>query len=510
MARITTGRRGSQQLTKKQGTTKLGKSSPAGEQESSKNSESGKVEKNDLASEQFVQIVDLLCEGPIKGIVGGNRGIYLDKTPVEDENGRQNFEGVKIVTRNGTQNQDRVEFVNGAQRVVAVGVDVTKDTPVIRTITDSAVDAVRITLDVPQLYWINDQGKFKGNNFEVEIAVRYSGESWQVVKETKIAGETTDLYQCDFLVNLKGAFPVDVRLRRLTKDSNDPKDVNKFSWGAYTEITRERLRYPNSALVASRFSAEQFSSIPERTFLVDALMIRLPNNATVNDNGRVIYSGIWTGTFSDTLQWCCDPAWILYTLLSDPDIGLGDRINRGQLDKFAFYSASQYCNELVPDNRGGHEQRFACNTVIQDLQEAYTLINNLASVFRAMPYWATGSVTISQDRPQTPIHQFTLANVGPEGFSYSNTPLGKRPTVAIVKYMDLDAMDVAYVEVQDQANLAKYGVQKAEVEAFACTSRSQAERVGEWLLYSEWNEGEMITFTTDLLAGAVCRPGRLQ
>ena len=509
MARNTGGRRGAQQLTKKEARTKLGKASTAGQKESSRDSASGQVDRDDLASEQFVQIVDLLCEGPIKGIVGGDRGIYLEDTPVEDEKGRRNFEGVKIVTRDGTQDQQRVEFLNGAQRVVVVGVDVPKATPVIRTITDSTVDAVRITIDVPQLQRVNDQGKFKGSSFELEIAVRYSGGLWQVAKERKIAGQTSDLYQRDFLVNLNGAFPVDIRVRRLTADSDNPREVNAFSWSAYTEITRERLRYPNSAIAALRFSAEQFSSIPSRKYLVDGLKIRLPNNASVNDNGRVTYSGIWNGTFSSTLQWCRDPAWILYDLLSHPRYGLGDHITDAQLDRFAFYSASQYCNELVPNNRGGNEQRFACNALIQDLQEAYTLINNLASVFRAMPYWATGSVTISQDRPQTPIHQFTLANVGPEGFSYSSTPISKRPTVAVVKYMDLDAMDVGFVEVQDQANLAKYGVTKAEVEAFACTSRSQAERVGEWLLYSEWYEGESITLTTSLAAGSVCRPGHV-
>lgn len=490
------------------GKVKAGQPGTVGLKDISVDSDSGKVDKDDLVSEQFVEILDLLCEGPIKGVVGGRRGVFLEQTQVEDDRGKQNFEDTEIRFRTGENDQTRFKLIDNIEREVPVGIALTKGSPIIRTITDVNVDAVRVTINVPQLQKIGSKGKIKGSSVELEIATKYSGDAtWNIELERKINGRTSDLYQKDYKVELNGTFPVDIRVRRLSKDSDDPQEVNAISWSSYTEISRERLRYPNSALVALRFSAEQFGSIPERMYLVDGLEILLPNNASVTDDGRVTYSGAWDGTFSTTRRWCCDPAWILWDLLTNTRYGTGDHIQSAQLDKWAFFAASQYANALVPDNRGGFEQRFACNVNIQTSEEAYTLINNLCSVFRAMPFWAAGALTINHDRPQASVAQFSLANVGPEGFAYGNSSLKGRPTVAVVRYMDLDAMDVEFVEVQDQAALAKWGVVKAEIEAFACTSRSQAERVGEWLLYSEWYESQTIEFTSSLEAGIVCRPG---
>lgn len=490
------------------GKVKSGFAGAQGTKDSSNDSESGKVDNDDLASEQYVEIIDLLCEGPIKGVVGERRGVYLEQTQVEDDRGKQNFENTQIRFRRGTNDQTRFQLIGAIEQEVPVGVALTKGSPVIRTVTDVNVDAVRVTINVPQLQKIGSKGAVKGSNVELEIAVKYAGSiNWQVVKERKIKGRTNDLYQKDYRFDLDGVFPVDIRVRRLSKDSDDPQEVNAISWSSYTEITRERLRYPNSALVALRFSAEQFGSIPERMYLVDGLEISLPSNASVTADGRVTYSGSWNGVFASTKQWCCDPAWILWDLLVSTRYGTGDHITATQLDKWAFYSASVYCNELIGDNRGGFEQRFACNVNIQTSEEAYTLINNLCSVFRAMPYWSTGSLTINQDRPQSSVAQFTLANVGPDGFTYGSTGLKGRPTVVIVRYMDLDALDVAYVEVQDQTAVSRFGVVKSEIEAFACTSRSQAERVGEWLLYTEWNESQSVEFTATLETIITCRPG---
>ena len=45
----------------------------------------------------------------------------------------------------------------------------------------------------------------------------------------------------------------------------------------------------------------------------------------------------------------------------------------------------------------------------------------MCSVFRSMPFWSAGALTISQDSPKDTSYLFTLANVLQPGFSYSNT-----------------------------------------------------------------------------------------
>jgi hypothetical protein len=465
--------------------------------------------RDSLDSRQYAELIDLISEGEIQGLKDGFKSIFLDNTPLQNPNGTYNFQNVTVYTRNGTQNQTLIPFAGEIEDERGVGVTVRNDGPVTRTITDSQTDAVRITISVPRLEEITNLGDTVGQLFGLQIQIQYNGGGFTTVISDIVSGRTGDPYQKAYLVNLSGAFPVDVRMVRISADSSDLRLSNEFTWTSYTEIIYSRLAYPNSALVGIRIDAEQFNNIPQRSYLIRGIKVRIPNNATVDQTtGRLIYAGIWNGTFG-AAQWCSDPAWILFDLLSSTRYGLGEHLDTAQLDKFSFFSASQYCNEIVPDGFGGYEPRFSCNVNIQTSEEAYKLINDMCSVFRAMPYWAVGSLTVSQDKPVDPSYLFTLANVTEEGFSYSGSSLKTRPNVAVVSYMDLSLRDITYEVVEDAEAIAKYGVVKTELSAFACTSRGQAHRIGEWLLYSERYSGETVTFATSMDAGVIVRPGQV-
>jgi hypothetical protein len=467
------------------------------------------TQRDGLDSRQFAELIDLISEGEIAGLKDGLKSIYLDNTPLQNPDGTYNFQNVTIYTRNGTQNQDAIPFASEIEDERSVGVTVRNDGPITRTITDSQTDAVRITITVPRLEQITDQGDTVGQSFNLQIQIQYNGGGFTTVISDTVSGRTGDPYQKAYLVNLSGTFPVDVRLVRTTPDSNDLRLANAFTWTSYTEIIYSRLTYPNSALVGIRIDAEQFNSIPQRSYVVRGVKIAIPSNATVDQTtGRLIYAGIWNGTFG-AAQWCSDPAWILWDLLSSTRYGLGEHIDTAQLDKFSFFAASQYCNELVPNGFGGQEPRFSCNINIQTSEDAYKLINDLCSVFRAMPYWSIGSLTVSQDKPTDPSYLFTLANVTQEGFSYSGSSLKARPNVVVVSYLDLGLRDITFEVVEDAEAISKYGAVKTEVSAFACTSRGQARRIGEWLLYSERYEGETVTFSTSMDGGVIVRPGQI-
>lgn len=468
-----------------------------------------KEKKDNLNSTQYAKVLDLISEGEIQGLKNGLQSIYLNNTPIQNPNGTLNFEGVEVTTRNGTQAQGYIPGTDAVEEEFPVGIEVTTTSPLTRTVTDTNVNAMRVTITVPQLQKFNDKGDIKGTHVQLQIAVQYNGGGFSTVIDDTISGRTADSYQRDYLVNFSGAFPVDVRVTRITEDSSSAKLMNAFSWSSYTEITYAKLRYPNSALVGLRVDAEQFNSIPTRSYLIRGIKVQIPNNATVDQaNGRLVYSGVWNGIFG-AAQWCSDPAWILWDLLTSTRYGFGDHIQAAQLDRWAFYAASQYASALVPNGFGGWEPRFSCNVNIQTAEEAYKLINDMCSVFRAMPYWSTGALTISQDRPSDAAYLFTLANVSEEGFSYQGSSRKGRPTVAVVSYLDLNTRDIAYEVVEDQAAIAKYGVVTTEISAFACTSRGQASRIGEWLLYSEQYESEVVSFTASIDAGVVVRPGQV-
>jgi len=420
-----------------------------------------------------------------------------------------NFQNVQIFSRSGTQAQSHIPIAAEVETEVGVGVSVLQATPITRTISATQTNAVRVTITVPQLQKIKDKGDIVGTSVQLQIQVQYSGGGYTTIIDDTITGRTIDAYQRDYIVNLSGAFPVNVRVVRVTPDSTSAKLSDAFTWTSYTQITYAKLRYPNSAIVALRADAEQFSSIPQRSYLIRGIKVRIPNNATVDQGtGRLTYSGIWGGTFG-AAQWCSDPAWILWDLLTSTRYGLGDHIKADQLDKWAFFAASQYCSTLVNDGFGGQEPRFSCNVNIQTPTEAYKLINDLCSVFRAMPYWSAGTLTVSQDKPVDPAYLFTLANVTEEGFAYSSSSLKTRPNVAIVGYFDLNEKAVAYEVVEDATAVSKYGAITTEIQAFACTSRGQAARVGEWLLYSEQYESEVVAFTASIDAGVLVRPGQI-
>ena len=484
-----------------------------------------------LASKQYATFVDLLSEGEIEGFQSAaayardsadyNRAllkdVFLNGTQIlrqgadatNPQTADYNFQNVTLQTRYGTQAQTYIPGFSDIERESSVQVKVEQATPITRTITDTTVDAVRVTITVPRLEQYTDEGDVRGTNLNLRIQVQYNGGGYTTVIDDTIAGRTADQYQKDYKVSFTGAFPVDVRVVRVTADSVDTNLLNDFYWSSYTEITEQKLRYPNSALVAMRLDAEQFSSIPSRTYRVRGMKVQIPSNGTVNQTtGAISYAGAWDGTFGAAV-WSSDPAWILYALLTNTRWGLGDHITASQLDKFAFYSASQYASTSVDDGFGGTEPRFSCNALIQNQEEAYKLINDLCSVMRVMPYWSTGSLTISQDKPADASYLFTLANVSADGFTYTGSDLKTRHTVAIISYLDLETQDVAYEVVEDKDAIAKYGVITTNIKAFACTSRGQAARLGEWLLYTEQYETEVVSFRTSVDAGVVVRPGQV-
>ena len=470
--------------------------------------------RDNLDSKQFAKVLDLISEGEIGGLVNGAKSIFINNVQLQNDDGSYNFADVSWETRNGTSSQSVIPLTENTATTKSTGFSVVgkTDTRVV-TITDSDVDAVKVIISVPSLQLLTDKGDIHGTEIQLEIAVQYHGGSYTTKvsgNDGKITGRTGDLYQKEYLIRLDGGFPVNIKVSRITDDSTSSKLANAFKWENYVEITYDQRAYANSALVGMRVDAEQFTSIPSRKYLVKGIKVKVPHTATVRADGSLSYSGTFNGTLGAAVV-TNDPAWILYDLLTTSRYGLGDHLAEADLDKFSFYAASQYCSELIDDctGTGGTEPRFACNVNIQSAAEAYTVINQLCSVFRAQAYWSAGSVALTQDSPADASYLFSIANVLEPGFTYSTSSQKNRATVAIVKYFDNDLRDYAYEEVKDTTNMARYGSVVRNINAFATTSRGQALRLGKWLLYMENSERNTCSFVTSIDAGVVCRPGQI-
>ena len=493
-----------------------------------------------LNSRQFATIQDLLSEGEIEGFAtpskaGLTKGttaynnaalkdIFLNDTPILNSSASNtnpqtadfNFQNVGFTPRFGTSNQQHIPGIESSQSTTSVGVTVTASSPVTRQITNTNVDAAKVTITFPQLQRATDQGDLLGSSVQLKIQVQYNSGGFSDVLSDTITGRTADAYQKEYRVNITGAFPVDIRVVRITADSTSSNLIDAFTWTSLGEIVDDKQRYLNSAYTNLRIDSEQFSSIPKRSFRIRGVKVRIPGAGASNSGtptvdlqtGRIIYpSGyIFNGTLGAS-QWCSCPAMILLDLLTTERYGFGTHITDSNLDLFSFVAASRYANELVSDGFGGQEARFSCNVNLQGSMEAYTLINELAGVMRCFPIWSEGSVTITQDKPTDPSYLFSLANVGEGGFSYSGSSLKQRHTVISVSYFNMDSREIDYEVVEDTTAQAKLGIVKKDVKAFACTSRGQAQRLGKAILFSEQNESEVISFTTSIDAGAIVRPG---
>jgi predicted phage tail protein len=461
-----------------------------------------------LQSTQFATVLDLLSEGEIQGLDDGLKSVFLDSTPVVSSSGANNFTGYTTEFKTGTQAQTYIAGTQGIESETGVNVEATASTPVTRSITDTDVDRVRVTIQLPALQIIEDDGDIIGHSVNIKFQVQYNGGGFTDVVNNTISGKTTNSYQRDYIIALTGAFPVDIKMVRVSADEVSARRQNRTFWFSFTEILDEKLRYPNSALSFLRFDSRQFQNIPTRKYLIRGIKVELPSNATVDLTthlGRVTYSGVWDGTFG-AATWCADPAWCLWDLLTSTRYG--PSIPEASLDRYDFFAISQYCNELVSNGFGGQEPRFQVNLLINSREEVYNVIQQFVSIFRGIAYYGAGSLVIMADRPSDPQYLLGPANVIDGNFSYSGSSQKSRHTTATVAYQTYDGLgEVEFEYVEDADAITKFGVINKDIKAFGCYSRGQAHRLGKWALLMEQNLTETVTFAVSIDSGIVLRPG---
>ena len=462
-----------------------------------------------LQSKQFANALDLISEGEIQGLDDGNKSVFFDGTPLQAADGSYNFSDYTIATRNGTQGQSYIPGVfSNVESETSVGVEVTNATPVIRQITDSDVDRVRVTIQIPALQLVEEDGDIVGTSVSISIQVQYNGGGYSTVKTDTISGKSSGSYQRDYLLTLTGSFPVDIKVVRNTEDTTSNRLANITNWQSFTSIIDAKLAYPNSALIGLRLGSSQFNRIPQRRYLIRGIKVAIPSNATVDTTthlGRITYSGVWDGTFA-AATWTNDPAWCLWDLLTNDRYGAG--IPESSLDRYDFFAISQYCNTLVDDGKGGQEPRFSCNLLINQRREVYNVIQEMSSIFRGISYYGAGSLVLLQDKPSDAQYTLGPANVVDGVFQYSGSSVRARHTCATVAYHNYDEQgEVSFEYVEDADAVAKYGVNNKDIKGVGCYSQGQANRLGKWTLLSEQDLYETCNFAVGIDSGIVVRPG---
>ncbi len=511
-------------------------------------------------SKSLIESVDLISEGPIEGLVSGTwtfsgvlgeigyrsgqftpykipagytgvqylHSIYWNEVPVIDESGRFNFQSVDITSTIGKPNGEQIQTLSPFQKTSrTIGERLRKGFPKTYRILNKDCQGVVVNIKIPQLSYSNpDNGNILRTSIEYNLSYRpvFSdkiGGDYILAKRELVFGkvQTGPGYvrptRVDFTTNAwnqNNFIAWEVKVERTTEESTSSLLRNLSYVDSITEIQGNIYTYPNSAMVRSQFDAEYFSSVPNRAFDTNLLKVKIPGNynpilRTYNTTGFGTTNSGWNGLFTTGKYWTNNPAWCFYDLITNKRYGLGKYIDTNFVDKFSLYEIGQYCDTLVSNGEGGLEPRFTSNVWITSRDDAYKVVNDMASIFRGLTYYANGLIYTTQDSPKECLTVFTNTNVENGDFNYSSTAKKNRHSVATVRYNDpLNFYKPAVEYVEDLDSIRKYGVREFDFSAFGCTSRGQAIRLGRWILLSENLETETVSFIAGLEANYL-KPG---
>lgn len=459
---------------------------------------------DDLQSIAKAKLLIALGEGEFGGGLTG-QSIFLDGTPLLNSDGSSNFSGVAWEFRAGTQAQSYIQGLPSTENEITVGTEVKSTVAWTHTFTNTQLSAIRLRLKWPSLFRQKDDGDLVGYSVNYTVELQTDGGAFQTVIDTAVTGKTTSGYERSHRIDLpKAGSTWTIRLRKTTADANSAKIGDSMTIQSYTEVIDAKLRYPNTALLYIEFDSSQFNgSIPQVSCEPQGRVIRVPDTY---DPVTRTYSGTWTGAFK--WAWSDNPAWVFYDLVVTDRFGLGNRLTAANIDKWELYQVAQYCDQMVPDGKGGSgtEPRYICNVYVQSRNDAYTVLRDFAAIFRGMTYWGGNQIVALADMPRDIDYSYTRANVIDGQFSYSSSTTKTRYTTALVSWSDPDnAYADAMEPVFEQDLVTRYGFNQLELTAIGCTRQSEANRKGRWGILTN-NKDRVITFGVGL-DGMIPQPG---
>ena len=301
-----------------------------------------------LSSKQFNTLVEVVGEGEIEGSATASKAgltkgttaynnafkkdIFLNGTQLlltsadntSPTEGEFNFKDVGFEPRFGTSDQTFINGIANIETETSVGVAVTFGNPITRAVSNTSVNAIRVTVSFNNIQKVESNGEISGASAGVKIEIIQNNGTTTTPIDDTVTGRSTSAYFRDYLINLPAntSFPINVRVSRTTEDTASP-EFTAFSWSSMTEVIFKQNAYPNTAHLALRFSAESFPRIPKRSFRLRGIKTKIPHNATVDiQTGRITYAGTFNGTFKSDKEWHSDPAWVLWDILTNTRYGL--------------------------------------------------------------------------------------------------------------------------------------------------------------------------------------------
>lgn len=456
-----------------------------------------------LRSTNVAKILIAVGEGEFDGTPTA-RDIFLDNTPIQDASGNFNFTNVKWDWRPGSVEQTYIPGIPSVDNETSLNIELRSGAPWVQSLTNLQLSAARIRLATPRLASQDSEGNIGGYSIQYAVDLATDGGAYQEVLVGAITGKATTRYEKSMRIDLPpAAIGWLIRVRRITPNQNTDKIADSLFIAGYTQVIDAKLRYPNTALLFIEFDAEQFTNIPAVTVKCKARRWQVPSNY---DPVSRTYSGAWDGTMKEA--WTNNPAWITYGICTQDRFGLGRRIKPWMVDKWELYRIAQYCDQMVPNGADGVEPRFLCDMNLQGKADAWSLLRDIAGIYRGMTYWAQGQLVMQADMPraQDIDYVFTRSNVIDGKISYGSASAKTRFTRCLVSYDNpLNNYDTDVTVYSDLPLQRRLGDKPTEISAIGCTRASEAQRRAKWLVLSN-NQDRTISFRTGM-EGRIPLPG---
>lgn len=460
----------------------------------------------EISSVAYMKLLLALSEGEIAGGFTGKE-IYLDGTPLQDENGLANFPGVTWEWRSGTPDQDYIQGFPSVENETSLGYELKYGTPWVKSITNTQLSAVRLRLKFPNgLYYMRDSGGKNGYRVEYAIDISTDGSTYVEYGTDAADGIGNTGYERSYRIDLPPATSGwQIRVRRLTENSTDGRHADTTRIESMSEIVDAKLAYPHTALLFIQFDAKLFDGrTPTVTVKAKGILCRIPANY---DPVNRTYAGTWDGTFR--WAWTNNPAWVFYDLVLSKRYGLGRRISADQVDKWSLYKIAQYCDAPVSDGSGGKEARFLCDLYLQSRTDAWTVLMDMASIFRGMLSWSNNLLTVDADMPREldPDFVFNKSNIVGQ-FNFSGSSEKTNYSAAIVTYSNpANGYKDDQASVHVQAVSSRFGFNTLDMTAVGCTRESEGQRRGLWAIETN-RDDNAVEFTTGM-EGRLPRVGKI-
>ena len=470
---------------------------------------------NTYQTEAVAKLVEIISSGEIEGFVypaNPFRNVYLDRTPIQNEDLSFNMRGVEMQNRWGLAEQDHLSGFDEVSNPVSVNVKVLFGTN--NTVTRTLANNPSAPLDrvVVNLRWNamteqnTENGDLNGSSVSYKIYLIPNGGSAQTVVDTTFAQKFTSPTEKSYSIPLPvGGHPYQVRVERTSPDAASISVQNDMFFSSYSEIVDAKLTHPMRAVVGLKAYARLFGdSIPERGYLLKGVITEVPVNY---DPDTRVYTGVWNGTFK--MAWTNNPVWILWGLLTNKTWGLGNQIPRTVIDRYSFYGPAVVADQTVTDGKGGTEPKYTYSKWLRERQSAMSFLQAVASSFRGKLIWGKGGIMLTQDTIKNPVRIVTNANVIDGVFTYSQVAEEDIRTVAYCSYIEpSDGWKETLVVAENSTLLATKGRRPRNVVAEGTTSARQALELGRWVVFSEQYNDELLTFKgyydlADILPGNV-------